>query len=228
VLQEAYLQLRYGDDCEPLKTHPATQVCAGTENVAGACLGDSGGPLLAFDSVTGAPVLWGLTSYGPQIGFGLPVCSRELPAVFSWVPAFVPWISQTISAPQPPGTQPGGQTSGSPPQPVVQPPRDAVAPVLKGVRLAKTRIRAGRRTTLSFRLSEAAAVTVTILKKNRSRLKPILKVPFAASAGTVKRGFAARRGSKSLKPGRYVLRVAAVDTAGNRSRVVSVAFRVLR
>ena len=60
---------------------------------------------------------------------------------------------------------------------------DTVAPVLSRVRLAKNRIRSGRRTTLSFRLSEAAAVTVTMLRKTGSRLKPILRVPFGARGG---------------------------------------------
>jgi secreted trypsin-like serine protease len=232
VLQDAYLELQSDGLCAQAAPgfDAATQTCAGTANTSGACKGDSGGPLLVFDDATGNPVLWGLTSYGPQLGLGLPVCSLQAPAVFSWVPAFASWISDTInSAPQPPDTNPGGQTGGSPQRPTVRPPAlDTVAPVLSGTRLAKSRLRAGRRTTLSFRLSEAAAVTVTVLKKNGSRLKPILKAPFGASAGTVKRGFAARRGSKPLKPGRYVLRVAAVDTAGNRSRVASVAFRVVR
>jgi hypothetical protein len=96
------------------------------------------------------------------------------------------------------------------------------------VRLARYCIRAGRRPTLSFRLSEAAAVTVTLLRKRRSRLKPILSVPFGAPAGTVKRSFAARARARPLRRGRYALRVAAVDTAGNRARPVSVAFRVVR
>ena len=100
--------------------------------------------------------------------------------------------------------------------------------MLSRVRLAKSRIRAGRRTTLSFRLSETAAVTVTVLRKTGSRLKPILRVPFGAPAGTVRRGFAARLRSKPLRRGRYVLRLAAVDTAGNRSKTASVPFRVVR
>jgi secreted trypsin-like serine protease len=231
MLQEAYLELQPDALCADVAPgfDAATQTCAGTPDSAGACKGDSGGPLLAFDSATAEPVLWGLTSYGPQLGLGLPVCSLEAPAVFSWVPAFAPWVAQTL---RPPAQQPGGpgnQPGGSPQQPVIRPPaRDTVAPVLSGVRLAKKRIRAGRRSTLSFRLSEASALTVTVLRKQGSRLKPVLKVPFGAPAGAVKRRFVARRGSKPLKPGRYVLRLAAVDTAGNPSRLASVAFRVVR
>ena len=43
----------------------------------------------------------------------------------------------------------------------------------------------------------------------------------------MRRGFAARLRSKPLQGGRYVLRLAAVDTAGNRSRPASVSFRVV-
>jgi hypothetical protein len=172
----------------------------------------------------------------PELGFGRSdrrravdssTVTEHASAVFSWVPAFASWITQYTGAPQPPGSNPGPQAGPSLPQPVIRPPVDTAAPVLSRVRLAKSRLRPGKRTTLTFRLSEAAAVTVTLLRKQGSRLKAISRVPFAASAGTVKRGFAARVRSKPLKPGRYVLRVAAVDTAGNRSRVVSVAFRVL-
>jgi secreted trypsin-like serine protease len=216
VLQEAHLALRTNADCVAVAPmfDAATQRCAGTKDATGACVGDSGGPLVVFDPATGAPALWGVTSYGPQIRLGLPVCSLRAPAVFTWVPAFVSWIAQTVTPPAPP--------------PVVEPARDTVAPVLSRVRLAKHRIRAGRRTTLSFRLSEAAAVTVTLLRKRRSRLKPILSVPFGAPAGTVKRGFAARARARPLGRGGYALRVAAVDTAGNRAKPVSVAFRVVR
>jgi secreted trypsin-like serine protease len=221
VLQEAYLELQDDDLCAAFAPgfDPATQTCAGTANTAGACKGDSGGPLLVFERSTGAPVLWGLTSYGPQIGHGMKVCALQAPAVFSWVPGFAAWMTQTIAPPAPPAP---------PPPPPIQPPPDTTAPRLAGVKLAKKRLRPGRRTRLSFRLSEASAVTATVLRRKRSRLKTVLKVPFGASAGTVRRGFAARAGSKRLRPGRYVLRLVAVDTAGNRSRTASVAFRVIR
>ena len=214
LLQEAYLAVQADAVCERFASDLATQTCAGTLRTAGACVGDSGGPLVAFDRATGAPVLWGVTSYGPQIGLGLPICSLQAPAVFTRVSAFASWIAQTVTPPPPP--QVSRRLS------------DAVAPLLSRVRLAKSRIRAGGRTTLSFRLSEPAAVTVTLLRKTGSRLKPSLRVAFGAPAGTVRRRFAARLRSKPLERGRYVLRLAAVDTAGNRSKTASVPFRVVR
>jgi secreted trypsin-like serine protease len=214
LLQEAYLAVQADAVCGRFVSDLATQTCAGTLGTAGACVGDSGGPLVAIDR-TGAPVLWGVTSYGPQIGLRLPICSLEAPAVFTRVPPFASWIAQTITRPSPPPPTVPGSVS------------DTVAPVLSRARLTKSRIRAGGRTTLSFRLSEAAAVTVTALRKKGSRLKTVLRVPFGAPPGTVRRGFAARLHSKPLRQGRYVLRLTAVDTAGNRSKTASVPFRVV-
>ena len=82
---------------------------------------------------------------------------------------------------------------------------------------------------MSFRLSEAAVVTVTVMKKRGRRyraLKPTL--PLAADAGTYRRRFDGRLGSRRLKPGRYKLRLIAVDAAGNAALPVTVAFRVVR
>jgi hypothetical protein len=53
--------------------------------------------VLVFDEATDAPVLFGLTSYGPQIALGLNVCALKAPAVFSWVPAFSKLISDTLN-----------------------------------------------------------------------------------------------------------------------------------
>jgi secreted trypsin-like serine protease len=103
-LQQAYLQVRRGDECAQLIPgfDRATQVCAGTQNTSGACHGDSGGPLVAFDSTTREPVLWGLTSYGPQAAQHLAPCSTALPVVYSWVPAFADFIQATIATTAPP------------------------------------------------------------------------------------------------------------------------------
>ena len=99
VLQQAYLRLRSAAECRAIGGFDAaTQVCAGTENQAGACHGDSGGPLVAFDAATREPVLWGITSYGPQAAAHLDPCSTAVPVVFSWVPAFADFIRATTGA----------------------------------------------------------------------------------------------------------------------------------
>lgn len=226
VLKEAYLALQTDDTCAAFAPDfdPATQTCAGTPNTAGACKGDSGGPLLVFDADTGAPVLWGLTSYGPQLGLGMKVCELRAPAVFSWTPAFAGWIAETLN---PPRTQPSNPATPNSPQ--IRPPRDAVAPVIGRARLSRGRLRAGRRATVSFQLSEPAAVTITVMRKRGRRYKPLSPtMPLAASAGTVSRRFDGRLGSRALKPGRYKLAITAVDAAGNAARPASVPFRMVR
>lgn len=99
VLQHAYLRVRTASECREIAGFDgATQVCAGTEGKAGACHGDSGGPLVAFDSATREPVLWGITSYGPQVAMRLEPCSLALPVVFTWVPAFTDFIRSTAAS----------------------------------------------------------------------------------------------------------------------------------
>jgi secreted trypsin-like serine protease len=99
VLQQAYLQIRAPAECSSLVSgfDPSTQTCAGTTGATGACFGDSGGPLVEFDS-SGKPVLWGLTSYGPQTSAGMAPCSLQLPAVYTWVPAFTDFIQTTLAS----------------------------------------------------------------------------------------------------------------------------------
>jgi secreted trypsin-like serine protease len=228
VLKEAYLALQGDDVCAHFARDfdAATQTCAGTANTAGACKGDSGGPLLVFDAATGAPVLWGLTSYGPQLGLGMKVCELKAPAIFSWTPAFSSWIADTLN-PRP--STPGPADPQAPNNPVIRPPRDATAPVIAGARLSAARLRAGRRAKLSFRLSEPAAVTLTVMRKKGRRYRALAPtMPLGASAGTVSRRFDGRLGGKALKPGRYKLAIAAVDAAGNSARPVAVPFRMVR
>jgi secreted trypsin-like serine protease len=114
TLQQAYLQVRAPAECSTLVSgfDPSTQTCAGTQGATGPCFGDSGGPLVEFDS-NGAPVLWGVTSYGPQVSAGLAPCSVDLPAVYTWVPAFAGFIQATMasSPAAAPAPQPVGATS---------------------------------------------------------------------------------------------------------------------
>jgi secreted trypsin-like serine protease len=213
VLKEAYLQLQSDATCAAIEPDfdPATQTCAGTEDTAGACHGDSGGPLIVFDRNTGEPYLWGLTSFGPQLRLGLPMCSLKAPAYYSWIPGFLPWITKTLSPPAKPPANP---------RPVIQPPRDTTAPVVSGARLSKKKVKRRRGTTLSFDVSEAAAVTVTISKKKRR----VASIPLPASAGHIAR----KLSTKTLKRGSYKLQIVAIDAAGNRSRPATVSFKVVR
>lgn len=210
VLQEAYLELRDAQTCAAFTSDfdPATQTCAGTPDKAGVCHGDSGGPLIVWDKATGAPVLWGVTSYGPQPELGMKPCQLDAPAVFSWLPGFAGFVKQAFESDAP--------AAGIAPAP------DTTAPVLSRVRLSKrTFTRRGAR--LSFDVSEAAAVKLTILKRGHRRFKAVSSIPLAASAGHITR----RLPSRKLKRGRYKLRLVAVDAAGNESRSVAKRFSVV-
>jgi secreted trypsin-like serine protease len=112
VLQQAYLRLHSTAECSAIVGFDAaTQVCAGTENKAGACHGDSGGPLVAFDKVTHEPLLWGITSYGPQAALRQDPCSLAVPVVFTWAAAYADFIQSTA------GTSPAATPAPPPPVP---------------------------------------------------------------------------------------------------------------
>ena len=234
VLQEAFLAVISDADCAAAEPYfdVNTQTCAYMPGVAGVCHGDSGGPLTVLDQA-GTPHLWGITSYGAERPPGTKPCAVSVPAVFSWVPAFAGWIESTTSGvapPAPPPSPPGGQPS----QPLPATPRDTAAPALSGAKLSRTRLRAARsgatisrRTgaTLSFSLSEAAAVRVSVLKRGKA-LRPSAMI--AAHAGRTTTRFSGRLGGRKLAPGRYRLRLGAVDAAGNAARAVVLRFRVVR
>jgi hypothetical protein len=107
---------------------------------------------------------------------------------------------------------------------VITPAPDRLAPQLAHVRLAKARFKAKAGTKLSFDLSEAAALKLTILRQSGRRYKPVAALPLAASAGHTSRKLSTRK----LKPGRYRLTLAAVDTSGNAAPLKTLSFTVTR
>jgi secreted trypsin-like serine protease len=241
VLQEAYLALQEDDTCAAFAPgfDPGTQTCAGTPKTAGACHGDSGGPLIVFDKTSGKPVLWGLTSFGPQLDLGMKPCELNAPAIYSWVPGFSDFISQHIGgagpAPTPTPTpigpsHPSGPSPAPRPSPgVITPAPDRVAPQLTHAKLSSRRFAMRRAATLSFDLSEAAAVRITVLKKVGGRYTSLAAPsPLAAPAGHTARRLSAKLTRKALKPGRYRLRLDAADTAGNAAPGVNLDFTVIR
>jgi uncharacterized delta-60 repeat protein len=142
---------------------------------------------------------------------------------------------------------------------------DLVAPTLSGLSLRPARFRvakagaprsAGRRkraprgTRIRFRLSEAAALRLTITrpvpgrraggrcrkptKRDRGRKRCTRQVSVATltrsgrPAGAQALSWSGRIGRKALRPRRYGLSVRATDAAGNRSRARTAAFRIVR
>jgi secreted trypsin-like serine protease len=143
-LQQAYLQVQTADKCSSLISDfdPATQTCAGTSGASGACLGDSGGPLVETDRSTGRPALWGVTSYGPQNTVDLAPCSVDMPAVYTWIPAYAGFIQSTIakadSAPVP------ASPTGAPTTACIKA-QDAVRAARRRERTARRRLHAAHR-----------------------------------------------------------------------------------
>jgi secreted trypsin-like serine protease len=136
-LQQAYLEVQTADKCssEISDFDPGTQTCAGTAGASGACLGDSGGPLVEIDRTTGRPALWGVTSYGPQTTEDQAPCSLDLPAVFTWVPAYAGFIQSTI-----------GQADSAPvPAATPKAPTTACKKAQKAAKAARRRERTARR-----------------------------------------------------------------------------------
>lgn len=115
--------------------------------------------------------------------------------------------------------------------------RDAVAPRLSAVRIAR-RVRlatdlpriAARRSSIGFALSEPARVTLRFARIGpRGRRSPVrTPIALAAPAGTVHAVFRGRLATgKALKPGRYRVTIVATDAAGNRSAARTATLTVL-
>ena len=68
------------------------QICAGGELAKDTCAGDSGGPLMHFDSKLSRWVTYGIVSYGfTQCGLA------GHPAVYTNVVDYIDWITETIA-----------------------------------------------------------------------------------------------------------------------------------
>lgn len=163
-----------------------------------------------------------------------------------------------------PGTAALPCTASTPPPPPPPAAKDTVAPVISGARLSpsvfavkRSGTAAARRkkraapkgSTISYRLSEAATVEFTILRKspgrkvgkvcrrktrqNASRQR-CTRYPKRgaftqdATAGANSKPFSGKLGHRFLKPGSYRLVIVATDPAGNHSKRVSRSFKVVR
>ncbi|HTE61810.1 MAG TPA: serine protease [Solirubrobacteraceae bacterium] len=169
-LQEAYLQVRAPAACRSLISgfDADTQTCAGTAGAAGACVGDSGGPLVELDRETGKPALWGVTSYAPERPEGLATCSVDMPAVYTWIPAYAQFIQSTLA--KPPTASGSEPTTGSAPVPAVARPGDRAArAACRKARAAVTAARKHERTALR-RLRAARRHRTGAAARRRTRL----------------------------------------------------------
>jgi hypothetical protein len=137
---------------------------------------------------------------------------------------------------------------------------DTVAPAVGSVRLSRRTFavgsaptpiaaKVGKGTTISYSLTEAAAVSFRIeralpgrrsggrCKKPTKRLRSKRKCTRYKTAGTIRRGgaaganrlaFSGRIGRRPLKLGPYRLTIIATDAAGNHSKAKRAKFRIVR
>jgi hypothetical protein len=104
---------------------------------------------------------------------------------------------------------------------------DTAAPVLSALRVAPAA--AGGAPRIVFRLSERADVVLRIVRRAKGRQVTVRRLTRAGlRAGTRAIAPGLGSGAKRLKPGRYVVFVQAVDSAGNRGARRSAAFRITR
>jgi galactose oxidase-like protein len=134
-----------------------------------------------------------------------------------------------------------------PPTKPTQPTKPDVSPKVTRLKLSLGSFRKGRSTTISFRLNEAARVSLSVEAKLRGRrvdgrcVKPSkhkrancsrwVKVrggmTFSGAAGANKLTFRGKLGKRSLATGSYRLTLLAKDSGGDWSNPVSAGFKLL-
>ena len=122
-----------------------------------------------------------------------------------------------------------------------------LAPGLTKLKLSRASFRRGKSTTISFRLSEAAKVTLSFERKqsgrrvhgrcvklakgkraNCTRYTRVSSVmSFQGKAGTNKVTFRGKLGRKSLALGSYRLTLQAKDSTGKRSAKLRTSFKLM-
>ena len=108
---------------------------------------------------------------------------------------------------------------------------DRTAPVISAARLSRARMalpvrRAAQAATVRFRTSERVAVTLTVTRSVRGRTVVDGRLRRGAVRGANAIVLRGRVGTAVLRPGRYVLRLDAIDAAGNRARPRSLRLLV--
>ena len=205
-------------------------VCAGGTAAAGttgnpdSCSGDSGGPLVI--STPSGYALIGLVSFGPAGGCGrggLPGAYTEVsnPGLYALL------TGQTAPAP-PPVVAPVPAPAPVPVvRPDVTPPRASVAGLQCRKRVCTVRVAASdnRGMVRSANAHTSRRVQVCATRKSGRRSCRTARRTRNLVMAKIPGGF---RGKFKLAPGSYRFSAAVVDGSGNRSRTVSLAFRVRR
>jgi Tol biopolymer transport system component len=146
----------------------------------------------------------------------------------------------TADCPPPSPSDDGGGGTGAGGGGTGAPPRDTVAPRISHARLIHRRFAVAARrtalsakahggTTIAFTLSEKARTTIAITRRKGHRTVTLFTLVRAhLRVGAVRVAFSGRTRKGRLKPGAYRARLVARDSAGNRSRTVTLRFAVIR
>jgi len=137
-------------------------------------------------------------------------------------------------------TPPAGEPAPADQTPPVGAPRaaDLTPPVLSSVRLSNRVFAVGRGatalsavkrgTTLRYRVSEAARVTIELARRaTKTRFRHVATLTRRAHAGINSTRLSGRIKTRALKPGVYRATLTARDVAGNKSRAARVKFTVV-
>ena len=202
----------------------------------------------------GAHFEYGTTAaYGsstPDQGLGSGFGDRSLSAALSGLPAGTT-IHYRVVVTTPDGTAAGADRTFQTAQ--AGPPRDALAPVLKSLKLSPKKFKVGKKVTIGFSSTEAGKATLTfqrvlagkkVKKKGKTkcvtahgRVARKLRCKIYKSAGSLKANaksgtnkitFKGKIGKKKLAAGNYRLTLKVVDAAGNKSKGATATFTVTR
>ena len=125
-----------------------------------------------------------------------------------------------FEAPAVPAVPGGGRPGGSSGP-------DTEAPLITGFRATRSH----HRTRFHYTLSERARVSLKIQRRlhgRHARYRTIIRLTRSGKAGGNLTRFSGRIGKRALRPGRYRVRITAIDAAGNRSAPRSARFRIAR
>ncbi|MEA2309018.1 MAG: hypothetical protein QOI65_1304 [Thermoleophilaceae bacterium] len=100
-------------------------------------------------------------------------------------------------------------------------------PSLTKLSVKPRKFRLDDETSIRFKLSDKAKVTLTFLRKVNGKFKKVAKLTLPGERGIDIVGFKPKRDEKQLLPGRYKVRAVASDKAGNHSPAKTAKFRLL-
>jgi hypothetical protein len=156
---------------------------------------------------------------------------QGVPSVAKFVKLQASAGPQQCDAPIPPEPTPK-TTPTRRPTPTPTPKPADPKPVIKRLKLSATRLRKGRSIKISFRLNEAAKVTLNFERRltgkrtRYARVKGTLKVKGKAGANRVT--FRGKLGKRWLRAGRYRLTLVAKDASGDRSKPLRATFSFVK